>query len=163
MVGWPHRLCADPKGNGLIPDPEAKLEEPLIVRPTSETIIWDMFRKWIDSYRDLPLKQQQQQQQQQQVSPCPPTHSSDDSDRVADAVMPMTMMMTLPPSPKKTPTAPLVFTPHALTRSIRTLARSINQWANVVRWELRTRPFLRSAGIVLAAHMLRKSRYWRSA
>ena len=72
-----HRLCASPDGNGLIPDPEAKLEEPLIVRPTSETVIWDMFGKWIASYRDLPLK--------------------------------------------------------------------INQWANVVRWELRTRPFLRSA------------------
>jgi len=72
-----HRLCADPEGGGLIPDPQAKLEEPLVVRPTSETIIWNMFGKWIDSYRDLPLK--------------------------------------------------------------------INQWANVVRWELRTRPFLRSA------------------
>lgn len=72
-----HRLTKDPNGDGLIADPAAKLEEPLIVRPTSETIIWDMFRKWISSYRDLPLK--------------------------------------------------------------------INQWANVVRWELRTRPFLRSA------------------
>mmetsp|Transcript_33399 Transcript_33399/g.67777 ORF Transcript_33399/g.67777 Transcript_33399/m.67777 type:complete len:460 (-) Transcript_33399:152-1531(-) len=72
-----HRLTVDKAGGGLMADPEAKLEEPLIVRPTSETIIWDMFRKWIDSYRDLPLK--------------------------------------------------------------------INQWANVVRWELRTRPFLRSA------------------
>ena len=61
----------------LIVDPDAKLEEPLIVRPTSETMIWYMFQKWIMSYRDLPLK--------------------------------------------------------------------INQWANVVRWELRTRPFLRSA------------------
>ncbi|KAJ1488747.1 hypothetical protein T484DRAFT_1782293 [Baffinella frigidus] len=60
-----HRLCASPDGVGLIPDP-----------PTSETIIWDMFRKWISSHRDLPMK--------------------------------------------------------------------INQWANVVRWELRTRPFLRS-------------------
>lgn len=72
-----HRLCASPDGKTLIPDPEAKLEEPLIVRPTSETIIWNMFGKWINSYRDLPLK--------------------------------------------------------------------INQWANVVRWEMRTRPFLRSA------------------
>ncbi|CAN0031904.1 unnamed protein product [Pylaiella littoralis] len=71
-----HRLCKGPDGN-LIPDPEAKLEEPLVVRPTSETIIWTMFRKWIDSYRDLPLK--------------------------------------------------------------------LNQWANVVRWEMRTRPLLRSA------------------
>jgi len=61
----------------LVPDPAAKLEEPLIIRPTSETIIWDMFGKWINSYRDLPLK--------------------------------------------------------------------INQWANVVRWELRSRPFLRSS------------------
>jgi prolyl-tRNA synthetase len=72
-----HRLCANPDGSGLMPDPDAKLEEPLIVRPTSETIIWNMFGKWIDSHRDLPLK--------------------------------------------------------------------LNQWANVVRWELRTRPFLRSA------------------
>ncbi|CAN0239041.1 unnamed protein product, partial [Laminaria digitata] len=45
-----HRLCKGPDGT-LIPDPEAKLEEPLIVRPTSETIIWTMFQKWIDSYR----------------------------------------------------------------------------------------------------------------
>ncbi len=73
-----HRLCADPSGApGLIPDPDAKLEEPLVVRPTSETIIWNMFSKWIGSHRDLPLK--------------------------------------------------------------------INQWANVVRWEMRTRPFLRSS------------------
>ena len=62
---------------GVEPDASAKLEEPLIVRPTSETMIWHMFGKWIMSYRDLPLK--------------------------------------------------------------------INQWANVMRWELRTRPFLRSA------------------
>ncbi len=75
-----HRLTTSKDKNGkteLIPDPDAKLEEPLIVRPTSETVIWDMFGKWISSHRDLPLK--------------------------------------------------------------------INQWANVVRWELRTRPFLRSA------------------
>ena len=72
-----HRLCMSPDGKELIPDPDAKLDEPLIVRPTSETVIWNMFGKWINSYRDLPLK--------------------------------------------------------------------LNQWANVVRWELRTRPFLRSA------------------
>ena len=72
-----HRLCSSPDGKDLIPDPEAQLEEPLIIRPTSETVIWYMFGKWIKSYRDLPLK--------------------------------------------------------------------INQWANVVRWEMRTRPFLRSA------------------
>ncbi|CAN0103091.1 unnamed protein product, partial [Ectocarpus fasciculatus] len=71
-----HRLCKGDDGT-LIPDPEAKLEEPLVVRPTSETVIWTMYRKWIDSYRDLPLK--------------------------------------------------------------------LNQWANVVRWEMRTRPLLRSA------------------
>jgi len=72
-----HRLTANPNGEGLIPDPEAKLTEELIVRPTSETIIWNTYRDWIQSYRDLPLL--------------------------------------------------------------------INQWANVVRWELRTRLFLRSA------------------
>lgn len=71
-----HRLCISEDGKDLIPDPSAKLDEPLIVRPTSETVIWNMFGKWINSHRDLPLK--------------------------------------------------------------------INQWANVVRWELRTRPFLRS-------------------
>ncbi len=71
-----HRLKADPNGGGLIVDPEAKLEEELIVRPTSETIIWDTYRTWINSYRDLPLL--------------------------------------------------------------------INQWANVVRWEMRTRLFLRT-------------------
>jgi prolyl-tRNA synthetase len=70
-----HRLVAAPSG-GLIPDPQARLEEPLIVRPTSETIIGAAFASWIQSYRDLPLL--------------------------------------------------------------------INQWANVVRWELRTRLFLRT-------------------
>jgi len=70
-----HRLEADTEG-GLIPAPSAKLEEPLVVRPTSETIIGAMYAKWIQSYRDLPIK--------------------------------------------------------------------INQWANVVRWELRTRMFLRT-------------------
>ena len=71
-----HRLVAGPDG-GLIPDPKAKLEEPLVVRPTSETIIGETFKGWVSSYRDLPLL--------------------------------------------------------------------INQWANVVRWELRTRLFLRTA------------------
>ncbi|HEY3666619.1 MAG TPA: proline--tRNA ligase [Polyangiaceae bacterium] len=70
-----HRLIAGPDG-GLIPDPKAELEEPLIVRPTSETIIGASFAQWVKSYRDLPLL--------------------------------------------------------------------INQWANVVRWELRTRLFLRT-------------------
>lgn len=72
-----YRLKNDPNGKGVIVDPEAKLEEELIVRPTSETIIWSTYRNWIQSYRDLPLL--------------------------------------------------------------------INQWANVVRWELRTRMFLRTA------------------
>lgn len=72
-----HRLMSNPDGSGLIVDPDAKLEEELIVRPTSETIIWNTYRDWISSYRDLPLL--------------------------------------------------------------------INQWANVVRWELRTRLFLRTA------------------
>lgn len=71
-----HRLKNAPDGSGVIVDPEAKLEEELIVRPTSETIIWNTYRDWISSYRDLPLL--------------------------------------------------------------------INQWANVVRWELRTRLFLRT-------------------
>lgn len=72
-----YRLKNDPNGRGVIVDPDAKLEEELIVRPTSETIIWDSYKNWIQSYRDLPLK--------------------------------------------------------------------INQWANVVRWEMRTRLFLRTA------------------
>lgn len=71
-----HRLMNDPNGTGVIVDPDAKLEEELIVRPTSETIIWNTYKDWIKSYRDLPLL--------------------------------------------------------------------INQWANVVRWELRTRLFLRT-------------------
>ena len=62
--------------NGLIVDPESKLEEEVIIRPTSETVVWSMYKKWIQSYRDLPLL--------------------------------------------------------------------INQWANVVRWEMRTRLFLRT-------------------
>ena len=73
----PHRLKNDPEGNGVIVDPEAKLEEELIIRPTSETIIWSTFKNWIHSYRDLPLL--------------------------------------------------------------------VNQWANVMRWEMRTRMFLRTA------------------
>ena len=72
-----YRLKNDPEGNGIIVDPDAKLEEELIVRPTSETIIWSTYRNWIQSYRDLPIL--------------------------------------------------------------------INQWANVVRWEMRTRLFLRTA------------------
>ena len=72
-----HRLTASPDGSELIADPEAELEDPLIIRPTSETMIWHTFRKWISSHRDLPLK--------------------------------------------------------------------VNQWANVMRWEMRTRPFLRTS------------------
>jgi prolyl-tRNA synthetase len=72
-----YRLRKSADGKGLEVDPDAKLEEELIVRPTSETIIWDTYRRWIQSYRDLPLL--------------------------------------------------------------------INQWANVVRWEMRTRLFLRTA------------------
>ena len=71
-----YRLKNAEDGSGVIVDPDAKLEEELIVRPTSETIIWNTYREWIDSYRDLPLL--------------------------------------------------------------------INQWANVVRWEMRTRLFLRT-------------------
>ena len=72
-----HRLMNDPHGNGIVVDPEAKLEEELIVRPTSETIIWNTYKNWIHSWRDLPIL--------------------------------------------------------------------CNQWANVVRWEMRTRLFLRTA------------------
>jgi prolyl-tRNA synthetase len=72
-----YRLMNSPDGKGIVVDPDAKLEEELIVRPTSETIIWDAYKDWIQSYRDLPLL--------------------------------------------------------------------INQWANVVRWEMRTRLFLRTA------------------
>lgn len=72
-----YRLKNDPNGKGVIVDETAKLEEELIVRPTSETIIWDTYRNWVQSYRDLPIL--------------------------------------------------------------------LNQWANVVRWEMRTRLFLRTA------------------
>jgi prolyl-tRNA synthetase len=73
-----YRLKTDPNNKGkLIVDPQAELEEPLVVRPTSEAIIWSTYKKWIQSYRDLPIL--------------------------------------------------------------------INQWANVVRWEMRTRLFLRTA------------------
>jgi prolyl-tRNA synthetase len=71
-----YRLMNSPDGKGIVVDPDAKLEEELIVRPTSETIIWNTYKDWIQSYRDLPLL--------------------------------------------------------------------INQWANVVRWEMRTRLFLRT-------------------
>jgi prolyl-tRNA synthetase len=72
-----YRLKNDENGKGIIVDPSAKLEEELIIRPTSETIIWNSYKNWIHSYRDLPIL--------------------------------------------------------------------INQWANVVRWEMRTRLFLRTA------------------
>ena len=72
-----HRLMKDPNGTGVVVDPAAKLEEELIVRPTSETIIWNTYKGWITSWRDLPIL--------------------------------------------------------------------CNQWANVVRWEMRTRLFLRTA------------------
>lgn len=72
-----HRLMTNPDGPGVVVDPSAKLEEELIVRPTSETIIWNTYKNWINSYRDLPIL--------------------------------------------------------------------CNQWANVVRWEMRTRLFLRTA------------------
>ncbi|MFT3738203.1 MAG: proline--tRNA ligase [Breznakibacter sp.] len=72
-----YRLKNSPDGKGVVVDPEAKLEEELIVRPTSETIIWNTYKNWIQSYRDLPIL--------------------------------------------------------------------CNQWANVVRWEMRTRLFLRTA------------------
>ena len=72
-----YRLKNSPDGNAVVVDPEARLEEELIIRPTSETIIWNTFRNWISSYRELPLL--------------------------------------------------------------------INQWANVFRWEMRTRLFLRTA------------------
>lgn len=72
-----YRLKNDPNGNGVIVDPDAKLEEELIIRPTSETIIWSTYKNWVQSYRDLPIL--------------------------------------------------------------------VNQWANVVRWEMRTRLFLRTA------------------
>ncbi|MFD2101360.1 proline--tRNA ligase [Flagellimonas iocasae] len=72
-----YRLKNAEDGSGIIVDEDAKLEEELIVRPTSETIIWDTYRRWVQSYRDLPIL--------------------------------------------------------------------VNQWANVVRWEMRTRLFLRTA------------------
>ena len=72
-----HRLMNDPDGKGVVVDPSAKLEEELIVRPTSETIIWNTYKNWITSWRDLPIL--------------------------------------------------------------------CNQWCNVVRWEMRTRLFLRTA------------------
>ena len=72
-----HRLKNAPDGLGVLVDPDAKLEEELIIRPTSETIIWNTYRNWIHSYRDLPIL--------------------------------------------------------------------VNQWANVMRWEMRTRMFLRTA------------------
>ena len=72
-----HRLMNSPDGKGVVVDPEAKLEEELIVRPTSETIIWSTYKNWINSWRDLPIL--------------------------------------------------------------------CNQWCNVVRWEMRTRLFLRTA------------------
>ena len=72
-----HRLMNEPEGKGVVVDPKARLEEELIIRPTSETIIWSTYKNWISSYRDLPIL--------------------------------------------------------------------CNQWCNVMRWEMRTRLFLRTA------------------
>lgn len=72
-----HRLMNDPNGGGVVVDPEAKLAEELVIRPTSETVIWNTYKGWIQSWRDLPVL--------------------------------------------------------------------VNQWANVCRWEMRTRLFLRTA------------------
>lgn len=72
-----HRLMNSPDGKGVVVDPDARLEEELIVRPTSETIIWSVYKNWVKSWRDLPIL--------------------------------------------------------------------CNQWCNVVRWEMRTRPFLRTS------------------
>ena len=72
-----YRLKSDESGNGVVVDPAARLEEELIIRPTSETIIWNTYKNWIQSWRDLPLM--------------------------------------------------------------------CNQWCNVMRWEMRTRPFLRTS------------------
>ncbi|MBO4965543.1 MAG: proline--tRNA ligase [Muribaculaceae bacterium] len=72
-----YRLKVDPENGGVVVDPAARLEEEYIIRPTSETIIWNTYRNWINSYRDLPIL--------------------------------------------------------------------VNQWANVFRWEMRTRMFLRTA------------------
>ena len=72
-----HHRLRSAEGGGVEPDPASQLEEPLVIRPTSETMIWHMYGRWIDSWRDLPIL--------------------------------------------------------------------INQWANVVRWEMKTRPFLRTA------------------
>src|ERR1700744_1262850 len=54
-VGTHYRLKNNPDGRGVIVHPEAKLEEELIVRPTSETIIWSAYKNWVQSYRDLPI------------------------------------------------------------------------------------------------------------
>ncbi|MEM7173993.1 MAG: proline--tRNA ligase [Bacteroidota bacterium] len=75
-----YRVAYDAKSETIVPDVDAKLQEPLVIRPTSETIIWQSYKNWINSYRDLPLR--------------------------------------------------------------------INQWANVVRWEMRPRLFLRTAEIL---------------
>ena len=87
-----YRLKNNPEGEGVVVDPDAKLEEELIVRPTSETVIWDTYKNWVQSYRDLPIL--------------------------------------------------------------------LNQWANVVRWEMRTRLFLRTAEFLWqeghTAHATRK-------
>ena len=50
-----YRLKSDDQGNGVVVDPDAKLEEELIVRPTSETVIWNTYKNWVQSYRDLPI------------------------------------------------------------------------------------------------------------
>ena len=96
-----HRLRSTKDGNGVEPDPEARLEEQLIVRPTSETMIWHMFQRWASAPRPS--------------DHCAPLGSRELSYLCAQIM------------------------------SYRDLPLKVNQWANVVRWELRTRPFLRSA------------------
>ena len=79
-----HTRLRNDKKDGVVVDPNSKLEEEIIVRPTSETVIWSMYKKWIQSYRDLPIL--------------------------------------------------------------------INQWANVVRWEMKTRLFLRTSEFLWQGH-----------
>ena len=106
-----HRLASDGEG-GLRPDPTAELDEPLIIRPTSETMIWHMFAKWIDSHRDLPLKINQW----------------------ANVV-------------RRAGTDRSKMSPRCVQERARSPPRARRRLgtAQVVRWEMRTRPFLRSS------------------
>jgi hypothetical protein len=125
-----HRLSFDDKGT-LGPDPDARLAEPLVLRPTSETVIWDALRRWIKSHRDLPVRGLGARAGEGWYWWCTPArHRS------------FTKYRKAPPDHARAARAHTHSLGHYAGVPTQML---LNQWANVFRWEMRTRPFLRTS------------------